>query len=163
MHTHYRLLDADAYLEGVLSIELTDVAAENIWAPDDGEVLRRHPRPIGVQRHLVQVPHQEVDRPEIMEGSTFKVGLKALLMSPVVGGGESVENLSELLSSLPLGQLARQHQVGVEVVRHQRGRQVAEIQLKMYTMLSAQLSSQVQLYFYTILTPVRSFGLMFNQ
>ena len=61
------------YLEGVLSIELTDVAAENIWAPDDGEVLRRHPRPIGVQRHLVQVPHQEVDRPEIMEGSTFNL------------------------------------------------------------------------------------------
>ena len=71
--THYRLLDADAYLEGVLSIELTDVAAENIWAPDDGEVLRRHPRSVGVQRHLVQVAHQEVDRPEIMEGSTFNL------------------------------------------------------------------------------------------
>lgn len=98
-------------LEGVLSIELTDVAAENIWAPDDGEVLRRHPRPIGVQRHLVQVPHQEVDR-------------------PVVGGGESVENLSELLSSLPLGQLARQHQVGVEVVGDEGGGQGPEVELQ---------------------------------
>ena len=41
-----------------------------------------------------------------------------------------MENLSELLSSLPLGQLARQHQVGVEVVRDERGGQVPEIQLQ---------------------------------
>ena len=80
-----------------------------------------------------------------------------------MGARQSLQDLPVFLPPLGLGLLARQHQVGVEVVRHQRGRQVAEIQLNMYTMLSAQLSSQVQLYFYTILTPVRSFGLMFNQ
>ena len=51
-------------------------------------------------------------------------------MSPVVGGGESVENLSEFLSSLPLGQLARQHQVGVEVVGDEGGGQRAEVELE---------------------------------
>ena len=51
-------------------------------------------------------------------------------MSPVVGGGESVENLSEFLSSLPLGQLARQHQVGVEVVRDEGGGQGPEVELQ---------------------------------
>ena len=51
-------------------------------------------------------------------------------MSPVVGGGESVENLSEFLSSLPLGQLARQHQVGVEVVGDEGGGQGAEVELE---------------------------------
>ena len=65
-----------------------------------------------------------------VQPSTFKVGLKALLMSPVVGGGESVENLSEFLSSLPLGQLARQHQVGVEVVGDEGGGQGPEVELQ---------------------------------
>ena len=51
-------------------------------------------------------------------------------MSPVVGGGESVENLSEFLSSLPLGQLARQHQVGVEVVGDEGGGQGPEVELQ---------------------------------
>ena len=51
-----------------MSIELTDVASQDIWAPDDGEVFRSHPGPLGVQRHLVQVPHQEVNRPENMNG-----------------------------------------------------------------------------------------------
>ena len=58
-------LCASAYLESVLSVELTDIAAKDIWTPDNGEVLRGHPRTVGVQRHLVQVPHQKVDRPEI--------------------------------------------------------------------------------------------------
>ena len=58
-------LCASVYLESVLSIEFTDIAAKDIWTPDNGEVLRGHPRTVGVQRHLVQVPHQKVDRPEI--------------------------------------------------------------------------------------------------
>ena len=51
------------YLKGVLSVELTDITAKNVRAPDDREVLRRHPGPLRVQGHLVQVPHQEVDCP----------------------------------------------------------------------------------------------------
>ena len=51
------------YLKGVLSVELTDITAKNVRAPDDGEVLRSHPGPLRVQGHLVQVPHQEVDCP----------------------------------------------------------------------------------------------------
>ena len=54
------------YLKGVLSVELTDITAKNVRAPDDREVLRRHPGPLRVQGHLVQVPHQEVDCPGIM-------------------------------------------------------------------------------------------------
>ena len=111
-----------------MSIELTDVASQDIWAPDDGEVLRSHPSTVGVQRHLVQVPHQEVNRPENMVG----VGLKMLLVSssPVMGGRQAVENLSELLSPLPLGQLARQHQVRVEVVGDEGGGQRPEVELE---------------------------------
>jgi len=33
-------------LKGVLSVELTDITAKNVRAPDDGEVLRRHPGPL---------------------------------------------------------------------------------------------------------------------
>ena len=34
------------YLKGVLSVQLTDITAKNVRAPDDGEVLRRHPGPL---------------------------------------------------------------------------------------------------------------------
>ena len=117
-----------AYLECVLSIELADVAAKDIWAPDDGEILRSHPCTVGVQRHLVEVPHQEVDRPENMDGRQPQD--VAHIKSPVVGGRQTVENLPELLSSLPLGQLARQHQVRVEVVGDEGGGQGAEVELE---------------------------------
>ena len=109
-----------------MSIELADITAKDIWAPDDGEVLRCHPCMVGVQRHLVEVPHQEVDRPEIKEGWSQDVAP----VKPVVGGGEPVKNLSELLSSLPLRQLARQHQVRVEVVRDEGGGQGPEVELE---------------------------------
>ena len=41
-----------------------------------------------------------------------------------------MEDLSELFSPLPLGQLARQHQVGVEVVRDEGSGQGPEVELE---------------------------------
>ena len=41
-----------------------------------------------------------------------------------------MEDLAKLLSTLPLCQLARQHQVGVEVVGDEGGGQVPEIELQ---------------------------------
>ena len=41
-----------------------------------------------------------------------------------------MEDLSELIASLPLGQLARQHQVGVEVVGDEGGGQGPEVELE---------------------------------
>ena len=50
--------------------------------------------------------------------------------SPVVTSRQPLQDLPELLPSPGLALLAGQHQVGVEVVRDERGGQVPEIQLQ---------------------------------
>lgn len=120
-------METQSHLQCVLGVKLGDIAPQDVRAPHDRQVLRSHPRPVGLQGHLVEVDHQEVDRPEEEE-----VGTRPEVCGgrPVVGGGQSVQDLPVLVPPLALAELAGQDEVRVEVVRDEGRGQGAEVELE---------------------------------
>ena len=98
-------------LESILGVQLTDIAAQDVGAPNYRQVLRGHPRPVRVHGHVVEVAHQEVYR-------------------PVVGRRKPVQDFPELVPTLALAELAGEDKVGVEVVGDEGGGQGPEVELE---------------------------------